>query len=251
MAMRLRRAWSVTTALGLIAVGCRAYLVPPPVEPPSQPEAPPPGCDELGPVLLSVEPSPLSLTCENGHRDCSGRATLSVHSCAATAIEVHEVLLSPAPPLRPPVVSVGGTVRIEPGATWTMELELEERGVYELSLGPIARRPGDPEIRLGTTTLTVDNPAREQAIAACRECNGDWSRHGIFSTEGCVCRTGDGGTPCDDGADCKGHCMARQPESGFRCSEFTTEWGCYSYLPEGWSKERHPEGTVEPYVCVD
>jgi hypothetical protein len=258
--MRTRQAWGLLLGLGMSVVGCRTSPVPihaehatqlEPVPVEARLEAPRPGCDELGPVLLSVEPALLSLTCKDGFHECSGRTTLTVRSCAAAAIEVHEVLLSPAPPLRPPVVSVVRTVRIEPGSMWTMELELDQTGVYELSLGPVARHIGDPEISLGTTTLTVDNPAREQAVMACRECNGDWGRHGMLGIEGCVCRTHDGGTPCDDGADCESQCIERERGSGFRCSAFAREWGCYSYLPDGWSKQRHPKGTTEHRVCVD
>lgn len=215
------------------------------------PDAPPPGCDELGPVLLSVEPPLLSLTCKDRHHECSGRTTLTVRSCAARALEFHEVMIDPAPPLRPPVVSFGGVVRLEPGDTWTMELELEHLGIYELSLGPVAMSSDGPAIRLGTATLTVDNPAREQAMAACHECNGDWGRHGMLGIEGCNCRTRDGGTPCDDGADCQAQCIARVPETEFRCSEFVSVWGCHHYLPVGWSKQRRGKGVEAHYMCVD
>jgi hypothetical protein len=246
--------------LGLAVLGCRTKpaldegsVAPPGPAPASAPVTLPPGCDELGPVLLSVEPERLLLTCKDRHHECSGRATLTVSSCAAEAIEFQEVMLTPAPPLRPPVVRSDRVVRLEPGDAWTMELELDHRGVYELSIPPFATSGKEPRTTVGTATLTVENPARDQAIAACRECNGDWGNHGMFGIEGCVCRTSDGGTPCDDGADCKGQCIERAPQSGFRCSEFTTEFGCYSYLPEGWSKQRHRKGVgvVPPRVCVD
>lgn len=253
------RAWALRVGLCVAAVGCRAKPVPGDAEPPAPPEpppattsreTPPPGCDELGAVELSLEPELLSLACKDDFRDCSGHTTLTVSSCAAAPIELHELLLRPVPPLQPPVVSVGD-VRIEPGGTWTMALEFRDHGVYEVSLAPLVRRPGDPELRVGTARLTVENPARERAFEACRECNGDWSRHGMLSVEGCVCRTHDAGTRCDDADDCEAMCIEWERGSGFRCSEFTTEWGCHSYLPHGWSKVRHPEGTVPPYVCVD
>lgn len=248
--------------LGVGMLGC-LNLPPVPNPPPaglepspqqeSAPAVPPPGCDEVGAVLLSVEPSRVSLACKGSHHECSGRATLCVHSCAARAIEFDGVVLSPAPPLRPPIVSAERTVRLEPGQTWTMELELDHHGVYEIALPPLATVAGDPPLDPRAATLTVDNPAREQAIVACRECNGDWGGHGIFGLEGCNCRTRDGGTPCDDRADCEGLCVERVQGSGFRCAEFTTMWGCYSYLPEGWSKQprRRGESVAPPYQCVD
>jgi hypothetical protein len=251
--MRRRDAWSLVLALGMTLPGCRTTSRPSDAEPepPMAPlMAPPAGCDELGAVLLSVEPAQLSLTCKDEFRDCSGRAKLTVHNCAARAFELHEVLMSPAPPMRAPVVRAGGMIRLEPGGTWAMELELDQMGVYELSLGPVAMSPG-PSISVGTTTLTIDNPAREQAIGACRECNGDWGRHGMLGIESCNCRTRDGGTPCDDGSDCEGECMARAGQAAFTCARFSSNWGCYAYLPDGWSKERHPENATAHYVCAD
>jgi len=256
--------WCFVLALGIGIglVACRASPGPAdegsivrPEPAPAKQASPvlPPGCEELGPVLLSVEPALVSLTCADRFHDCTGRATLTVRSCAARAFEFQEVFFEPTPPLRSPVVSVGRMVRLEPGETWTMALDVDHAGVYELSLGPVVTSIGDPTISLGTTTLTVDNPAQEQAMTACRECNGDWGPRGIFGIEGCDCRTRDGGTPCDDGADCESQCIERGPGSGFRCSEFTTEWGCYAYLPEGWSKQRRRKGVgvAPPQVCVD
>ena len=95
--------------------------------------------------------------------------------------------------------------------------------------------------------------ACERAERECRECNGEWGPHGMLQLEGCVCRTRDGGTPCDDGADCEGQCIARGSEAELTCSEFTSLWGCYSYLPVGWSKQRPPRGKAlaPPMVCAD
>jgi hypothetical protein len=257
-------AWRLvlTLGLGIGLVACRAKPGPaddgPVIGPepaPAKPPSPvrPPGCEELGPVSLSIEPAVLLLTCKDRHHECSGRATLTVHSCAAEAFEFHEVILTPAPPMRPPVVRTDRVVRLEPGDAWTMELGLDHSGVYELSLPPIAASGEGPRASFATATLTVENPARDQGMAACRECNGDWGNHGMFGIEGCVCRTRDGGTPCDDGADCESKCIEQVPGSGFRCAEFWTTWGCHAYLPEGWSKQRprKGEGIVPPYVCID
>jgi hypothetical protein len=252
--MRRRDAWMPVLALGMSLAGCRAKSAPvdavsvAPPEPEEPVPAKQPVCEEPDTVLLSVEPAQLSMTCKDGFLTCSGRATLTVHSCAARAFEFHEVWLGPGW-----AVGLGRTVRLAPGDTWTFEVELKYEGAYELSLGSIVMNEGDPPITLGTAKLTVDNPAREQAVMACRECNGEWGHHGRRWV-GCVCRTRDGGTPCDDGDDCEGNCIDHGPETNFRCSEFVWDGGCYSYLPKGWSKERREGeevGAGAHRICID
>lgn len=255
----LRGASCLVLGLGVVLLACRArpepgdagsVAQPEPVAAKEQALVPPPGCEEVGHVLLSVEPAQVSLACEDGFEQCSARTTLTVQSCAARAIAFHEVMLEPATPPMAPVIH-SGTVRLEPGQAWTLEVVLPHEGAYELSLSPFAPFPGDPPLTIGTAALTVDNPARKRAEEECRACNGHWGPQGMLQREGCNCRTRDGGTPCDDGDDCEAECIARAGEARFTCSAFATTWGCYAYLPDGWSKERHPPHYVAALMCAD
>jgi hypothetical protein len=255
----LRGASCLVLGLGVILSGCRArheggdagsVAQPEPVVAKEQALVPPPGCEEVGKVLLSVEPAHVSLVCEDGFERCSGRATLTVRSCAARAFEFHEVWLRPAPPVSSPVIH-SDDVRLEPGQVWTTEIVLEHVGTYELELDPLVRSPGEPALTVGTAALIVENPARDRAMEDCRACNGYWGPQGMMQREGCNCRTRDGGTPCDDADDCEAQCVAREPEDGFTCSAFAHLYGCYSYLPEGWSKQRRRKNVVPPAVCAD
>ena len=102
---------------------------------------------------------------------------------------------------------------------------------------------------------TAPSPDREQAMKDCEECNGDWGKHGLAQVEGCICRTKDHGKPCKDGNDCQGTCLKKEKdpkkEDEFTCSEFVTTFGCYSYLPKGWSERSKEEKKQIPYVCLD
>ena len=245
-------------ALGLGPGACRVHAVPSDA---SAPEAPPAqsttvttplaGCTTPGRLELSITPEHLSLTCKDGFRECSGTAVLEVRNCIPRTFGIGGIQLRPAPWTHP-VFGPSDTIRLEPGDTWQHELTLAETGTYEVGLNPIVIYDAEgPDIEPRQVTLTVDNPAREQAEAACRECNGDWGRHGMLGLEGCNCRNADAGTPCDDGSDCEGSCIQDPSGSGFVCSEFQTLWGCHTYLPDGWSKERHPKNTLLPSRCID
>jgi hypothetical protein len=260
-----RHAWlcafgvSLGLGLGLGLGGCRAKTITNDASTIAQPEPPPmqeamavpPGCLEGGQVVLTIEPEHLPLTCKDGFRECSGRATLMAQNCVPRAFGIGGIYLRPTPRFGA-LPGPKHTVRMEPGDVWSYELELDEVGVYEVSLNPIMLYEHEgPSISPRDVTLTVTNPAREQAEAECRDCNGVWGPQGIRQLEGCNCRTSDGGTPCDDGSDCEAECIEREEGTGFRCSEFALLWGCYWYLPEGWSKTRHRKNMTNHYVCAD
>jgi hypothetical protein len=101
----------------------------------------------------------------------------------------------------------------------------------------------------GTDAEIAADPKREQAMRDCEKCNGQWGRHGLASVESCICRTSDFGKPCMDGDDCEGVCLLKDSE--FKCSELVTVFGCYSYLPKGWSKRSDKDKQGVPKICLD
>lgn len=107
---------------------------------------------------------------------------------------------------------------------------------------PTAAESGDEPRR-------VADSKRDQAIAECEECRGKWGKHGLAQVEGCICRTSDFGKPCADGDDCEGVCLQKGAE--FKCSEFATVFGCYSFLPRGWSKRADKDKQPIPRICLD
>lgn len=137
---------------------------------------------------------------------------------------------------------------IPPGGQWVFERSPGQvpPGEYRLSLtyrvGGIA---GEPVAGL----LVVTNSALTRAEQACKACNGDFGPHGMLGQVGCLCRMDDAGKPCDDGNDCQGKCVGR--DEAFVCSEFATVFGCHSYLPKGWSEQRHTPPVRVPRICVD
>ncbi len=111
--------------------------------------------------------------------------------------------------------------------------EIGERVAYELDpsvcrLGPGeslrarvagARDPGTASILVRGTTedgriveargevISVDDPDRLAAMAACEACAGIWAPVGMSQTEACDCPTSDGGQRCLRQADCQAACI--------------------------------------------
>jgi hypothetical protein len=107
---------------------------------------------------------------------------------------------------------------------------------------------------------------RPQTKQACDACGGLWDKHGIAETEGCICKTKDGGKACRDGAECEGQCLVGAeskfevvqpgpPARGFytgRCSNYETTFGCFRVLERG-ARAKGPliEEEAAHHICVD
>jgi len=107
---------------------------------------------------------------------------------------------------------------------------------------------------------------RPQTKQACDACGGLWDRHGIAETEGCICKTKDGGKACRDGAECEGQCLVGAdskfevaqkgpPARGFctgKCSNYETTFGCFRVLERG-ARAKGPQIEEEAahHICVD
>ena len=215
-----------------------------PVEPARIPEAAPP-C-----TGVRVEAPEVTLTCESETSfwagSCSGKMVLAVHNCRGTSIEIRELVMTDVEGDKQTVWTFEPDTLVEHEGTWTFERVLLVEGEYELML---TYGLDEMSTIVDWVGLTVRNPALEEARESCEECNGDFGAHGMLGIVGCLCRTADAGRPCDDGNDCEGKCISG--DTGFTCSEFTTVFGCHSYLPKGWSHETHTPPVKVPHICVD
>jgi hypothetical protein len=107
---------------------------------------------------------------------------------------------------------------------------------------------------------------RPETKQACDACGGNWAKHGISETEGCICKTHDAGKICRDGTECEGQCLVAfdaklevavpgPPPRGFyvgRCSEYETTFGCNKMIPSG-IRPRGPQLAEDaaPEICID
>src|SRR5262245_591656 len=71
---------------------------------------------------------------------------------------------------------------------------------------PAPPAPPTPPEPAPSPTAPAPRP-RPQTKQACAACGGLWGRHGLSPTEGCICKTKDGGRACRDGAECEGQCL--------------------------------------------
>jgi len=189
-------------------------------------------------------------TCEDEERfwpgSCAALLHVTVRNCGEAEAQIGAMNLD-----------LGDEARIEwafdesavapPAGTWEFEsLQPLAAGDYTLE---VHMRIGTQATFVEWVEFAVTNSAMVAAVAACEACDGDWGAHGMMGTVGCLCRTGDAGTPCDDGDDCEGQCIS--VDGAFECSEFFTVFGCHSYLPSGWSQQSHDGPAKAPTVCVD
>jgi len=107
-------------------------------------------------------------------------------------------------------------------------------------------------------------PVHPSTPEECRACNGDWGRHGLAQTEGCLCRTKDAGKICKSKADCESQCVAKdEPDTAMvdkgppakghflgKCHPFTKFFGCARLLRE--SQDPNTQLDELPMkICVD
>ncbi len=127
--------------------------------------------------------------------------------------------------------------------------------------------PGPSPSATATVAKSPSTPrVRPQTKQDCDACGGLWDKHGIAETEGCICKTKDGGRACRDGADCEGQCLVGDdskfeiaepgpPPRGFYvgvCSKYETTFGCFRVLERG-ARGGGPKTQDEAahHICVD
>ena len=217
----------------LLALGACVRAVPPPA-PPALPPLPD-GCAAPG-IALSVDRDPVALSCSGpSDDDCSAIVTLEVHSCASAPVAFgsFQLVCDGRTALVPGAVDP--PVQLSPGQRWSTGIELHDTGRCTLGIGPIRADAGSEGTFASPVVFAVTNPRLEEALAACRTCDGRWEPLGWAQIEGCVCPTRDAGKPCDDGADCEAGCVSYDDEP-FHCAEETPMFGCHRYLPEGGAR---------------
>jgi hypothetical protein len=140
--------------------------------------------------------------------------------------------------------------RVPPGGTFKRKHHLMRTGRFNITTQLSA-----PKVAPGpTATLEVRNPTLEAARTRCKDkaCNGDFTHRGMLGILSCSCRMPDAGKTCTDGDQCQGKCVSTP--KGYRCSKHKTVFGCHSFLPRGWSRQKAPakglRGLV-PSICVD
>jgi hypothetical protein len=165
-----------------------------------------------------------------------------------------------------------GPIRLEPGDRFE-DTMLWGAGSFEVRAR--GRTEDGFPFDVAPVPLTIRNPAREEAQAACRACDGTWGRWGIMQLEGCDCPAQDAGQACTSGDDCDGRCMfdgwvrladddplaAAAPAcaEGERCyvargtcSERTMIFGCVSVIGEVMYECRRPGMAGRaPTTCID
>lgn len=233
----------------------------------SQPPAAPDPCAESNDVFVAADH--VSLVCEDAHRRCSGTTAFVVRNCTEETVDVAELRLTSHDSTK---IFEPATAVLEPGEAWTWEDTFTRDGTVSVQA---TLRHDRQSSQTAPFELRVMNPARDAAMAACRACSGDWSRHGRLAIEGCNCGTADAGLWCTDGKDCEGSCLfdhfdvvrpARsdcrrhgschvEPAMGIAigtCSSHVMVFGCHARLRDGAANgglTRLPARV--PRVCVD
>ena len=233
----------------------------------------PPPC-AAGQLAVANHGVTLDLECTDGHRRCSGQLPIAVRGCRARPLAVREMRLYEAGSNRGTEYTFDPLRPLGAGEVFVHRVPVRQAQRYDIEVDLI-ELDGTPLAPLALSA-EVRNPALAAARDRCRECDGEWGRHGLLQLEGCRCRAADAGEECRDGRDCEGLCLyerfeVTQPERPLscvgescsyafamgvpvgRCSEFVTMFGCHSYLPDGIA-ERGPfpaRSYRASHVCVD
>jgi hypothetical protein len=213
----------------------------------------------------------VELECADGHRDCSAKLPVALRNCASEPLAVHRLVFRSDWDATAMVVEFEPRPVVLPKEAWSRRQPISIDREFEVEIQLVDAAGATRSVGM---RAAVRNPEREQALARCRKCDGDWGRHGLLGREGCLCRARDAGAECRDGRDCEGVCLFERSErvqrasescrDGFcnvalemvvlvgRCSEFVAEFGCHHYLPDGIADEGPlPTYYPVPYICCD
>jgi hypothetical protein len=229
-----------------------------------------PACTDEAPFATN-DGVTVELECKDGHRHCSVRLPVALRNCTAEPVAVQQLVFRNDWESTAMLVEFDPLQEVPAGQAWQRRQLISRDREFEVEIVIVLADGSSGSVGM---RATVRNPNREEAMARCRECDGDWGRHGLLGREGCLCRARDRGSECRDGRDCEGVCLFERAEtvreasescgSGFcnvrlemvllvgRCSEFVTEFGCHSYLPDGIAGEGPlPAYYPVPYICCD
>ncbi len=208
----------------------------------------------------------------NRHTVAGGEGEIEVHWCGVGAIELRELALDGPRGSRWIRAYDPGTLPVRSGGAVTLLAPgLPHGGARAATL--VAIDDGGRELRIAFTIVSIDDPARTAAIAACDACHGTWGTVGMAATETCDCPTSDAGRRCSAAADCESFCIAtgwepsasaddpgrcapgeRRERLVGRCHDRQHAFGCRARLSE--PRERCVgEGAAPadrlPVVCAD
>ena len=203
-------------------------------------------CKSAG-ASISIPAAGSALACKDGWHACIAEIPVTIENCTGADLKIEDARLQQTSLVGEIHASLdlGSLMRwstLEAGERVTRLAVVKTAGTYLPRL-----RASSPDGRGFFTTGpegAVENPAYEAARQACKACNGEWGVHGMLATEGCVCRSPDGGRPCHDGNECAAGCVFVRVEKlpgGLgrrvgRCAEFVGGFGCVSLIDPGESK---------------
>ena len=119
------------------------------------------------------------------------------------------------------------------------------------------------------------HPARDAEIEKCRQCKGNWGRHGLSQSEFCICRTTDHNKECYEESDCQGSCVYQRTDTVAEsrtvpcndgedcivrsprirhvgvCSEFVMFVGCHSVIRTTTDPKTGEERPEVIHICAD
>ncbi|MBK8236818.1 MAG: hypothetical protein IPK74_14805 [Deltaproteobacteria bacterium] len=165
----------------------------------------PPAC-EGAQGLVVVQSRPIEARW-NRHLVRGGEGEIEVHWCGDGAIELRELSLESSRGARWIRAYDPGMMPVRSGGAVTLRARgLPGAGGQPATL--VAIDDGGRELRVEFTVVSIDDPARTAAIAACDACHGTWGTVGMAATETCDCPTADAGRRCSAAADCESFCIA-------------------------------------------
>jgi hypothetical protein len=225
--------------------------------------------DRAGRPTVHVQPE-LVLSCAAGSiRECDGVVEARIDHCATGVLRlVHVGILSSA------VSSFGASELIVlPGESRSLSIPFHTTRPTSGIPVMISLRNADGALIHSQHSVLVRNPAREQAIVACRACSGTWGPQGRLAHESCNCRSRNAGRRCTDGAQCDGVCVQTgvervTPPRGCapgrtcrlnppyyravgRCSPFVHAFGCNQRIPVGGHAAPTRDALPIETSCVD
>ncbi len=237
---------------------------------------PTPACPPLdaieGRIRVLVEGQPVELPCDE-HLICRRHVRVTVENSSPYPLVLRGVTIERLSPVQQQGSSYGPepAPEIASGAAHVIDtLQMWMPGEYELVAFIAA--PCALEVR---RAIRVQATSKRWLAArrACEKCNGDWGRRGYRGTEGCLCRTSDGGKTCYHPDDCEADCRFREVEvvrpasrdcrttpcrelpelvrPVGQCTEFETSFGCFRRVLD-WPQEPVARNQIRTIrMCVD
>lgn len=142
----------------------------------------------------------------SGALSTAGRGTAIVEWCGPGSVVVDSVEVGEHEQAHASYALDPAASRLDPGG----RLRVSITGSGQPGNDPILVRAIADDgrtIEARGEVLTVDDPDRVAAIAACDACGGRWGAVGLSGNQTCDCPTTDAGQRCIRGSDCQGGCI--------------------------------------------